>query len=162
MTWPNLPTRWLLMMRFELRRHPMHEMCAFFVCWFLKNLITALTIVFTVQGNRLFQVLVYPVKRASLFNELLSTRNWEDHLDFSDSSSAHLQLNMSPNSRKRGGFKLAYFRTLWFISSHLCQAEFLHEECWATRWLFFYDRLTRHSIWQHQTSTRFTHGDYMS
>jgi hypothetical protein len=70
-----------------------------------------LTFVFAVQGNRLIHVLVYPVKRASSFNELLSTRDWKDHLVFSDASSASLQLNMSPNSRKRGGFKLAYFGT---------------------------------------------------
>jgi hypothetical protein len=59
----------------------------------------------------LIHVLVYPVKRASSFNELLSIHDWKDHLDFSDPSNAYLQLNMSPNSRKRGGFKLAYFGT---------------------------------------------------
>lgn len=59
----------------------------------------------------MIHVLVYLVKRASSFNELLSIHDWKDHLDFSDPSNAHLQLNMSPNSRKKGGFKLAYFGT---------------------------------------------------
>ena len=90
----------------------MHEMCAFFVCRSCNSdEITALTIICIVHSNQLIHVLVYPVKRASSFNELLSNRDWKDHLIFSDSSSAHLRLNMSPNSRKRGGFKLAYFGT---------------------------------------------------
>ena len=64
-----------------------------------------------VHRNQSIHVLVYPVKRADSFNEILSIHDWKDHLIFSDPSNAHLQLNMSPNSRKRGGFKLAYFGT---------------------------------------------------
>ena len=65
----------------------------------------------TVQGNQLIHVLVYPVKRASSFHELLLIHDWKDHLDFSDPRNTHIQLNMSPNNHKRGGFKLAYFGT---------------------------------------------------
>ena len=55
-------------------------------------------------------VLVYQVKFAQCFDELLSALDWQSHFNFENPQDLRLILDMSPAGKHRkGAFKLAYF-----------------------------------------------------